>query len=114
MLMLTYKGYTGHLEIDEDAGILFGRVLDIQDVITFKGQTVEEARHAFEDSVEDYLEFCQELGQEPDKAFSGNLPLRTTPERHRKLFIAAKKAGKSMNAWMDEVLEKAADQIINA
>ena len=112
--MLTYKGYTGHLEIDEDAEILFGRILDIRDVVTFKGRTVEEARQAFEDSVDDYLEFCQTLGQEPDRPFSGHLPLRTTPERHRKLFIAAKKAGKSMNAWMDEVLERAADQVINA
>lgn len=112
--MLTYKGYTGHLEIDDEAGILFGRVLDISDVITFKGNTVEVARKAFEDSVDDYLEFCSELGQEPDKAFSGNLPFRTTPERHRKVFIAAAKAGKSMNAWMDEVLDKAADQVINA
>ena len=112
--MFSYKGYTGHLEIDEQAGLLFGRVLDIKDVITFQGNTVEEARQAFQDSVDDYLEFCQELGQEPAKAFSGNLPLRTTPERHRKLFIAATKAGKSMNAWMDDVLDKAADQIINA
>lgn len=112
--MLTYKGYTGHMEIDDEAGILFGRVLDIRDVITFKGDTVDEAKKAFEDSVDDYLEFCHELGQEPDKAFSGNLPFRTTPERHRKVFIAAAKAGKSMNAWMDEVLEEAANQIINA
>ena len=59
--MFSYKGYTGHLEIDEDAGLLFGRVIDIKDVITFKGNTVEEARQAFEDSVDDYLEFCQEL-----------------------------------------------------
>ncbi len=112
--MLVYKGYTGHLEVDEEAELLFGRVLDIRDVITFKGTTVEEARQAFIDSVDDYLEYCQELGQEPDKPFSGNLPFRTTPERHRKVFIAAAKAGKSMNAWMDEVLEKAADRVINA
>jgi predicted HicB family RNase H-like nuclease len=111
--MLNYKGYTGHLEIDEDAGIIFGRVLDIHDVVTFRGQTVTEARQAFQDSVDDYLEFCQELGQEPDKPFSGKLPFRTTPERHRKVFLAAAKAGKSINAWMDEVLTKAADELIN-
>jgi predicted HicB family RNase H-like nuclease len=47
-------------------------------------------------------------------AFSGKLPFRTTPERHRKLFIAATTAGKSINAWMDEVLPQAADDLINA
>jgi predicted HicB family RNase H-like nuclease len=112
--MLNYKGYTGHLEVDSEAGIIFGRVLDIRDVVTFKGETVAEIKQAFEESVDDYLEFCQELGQEPEKVFSGKLPFRTTPEHHRKLFLAATKVGKSVNAWMDEVLTKAADDLINA
>jgi predicted HicB family RNase H-like nuclease len=82
--------------------------------VTFKARTIEEARQEFQTSIDDYLEFCQELGQEPDKPFSGKLPFRTTPEHHRKIFIAAKKAGKSINTWMDEVLTKAADQTIQA
>lgn len=112
--MLNYKGYVGYMEIDDEAGIIFGRVLDIRDVITFKGETVPLAKQAFQDSVDDYLAFCAEINQEPDKPFSGKLPFRTTPERHRQLFLAATKAGKSINAWMDEVLAKAADELINA
>ncbi|HAA28216.1 MAG TPA: toxin-antitoxin system HicB family antitoxin [Cyanobacteria bacterium UBA8553] len=111
---MTYKGYTASVEVDADAGILFGRVLDIKDVITFKAKTVDEVREEFYKSVDDYLTFCQELGEEPDKPFSGKLPFRTTPEQHRKIFIAAKKAGKSINAWMDEILTRAADKAINA
>lgn len=110
--MLTYKGYSGQLEVDTEAGILFGRVLEIRDVVTFKGRTVEEAVQAFQDSVDDYLAFCQELGEEPNKPFSGKLPFRTTPERHRQVYIAARKAGKSINAWMDEVLSKAAAEAL--
>ncbi|MEG3955848.1 type II toxin-antitoxin system HicB family antitoxin [Microcoleus sp. herbarium2] len=68
--------------------------------MTFKAQTIEEARQEFQKSIDDYLEFCKELGQEPDKPFSGKLPFRTTPEHHRKIFIAAKKTGKSINNWM--------------
>jgi predicted HicB family RNase H-like nuclease len=112
--MMTYQGYTAQVEVDEEAGILFGRVIDIKDVVTFKGITVEEVRQAFQDSVDDYLAFCHELGQEPDKPFSGKLPFRTTPERHRRLYIAAKKAGKSINAWMDEVLAEATERTIHA
>jgi predicted HicB family RNase H-like nuclease len=112
--MLNYKGYTGHLEIDEEAGIIFGRVLDIRDVVTFKGETIAEVKQAFQDSIDDYLEFCQELEQDPDKPFSGKLPFRTTPEHHRKLFLAAAKAGKSINAWMDEVLIKAANELVDS
>jgi len=110
---MTYKGYSANLEVDVEAGIIFGRVLDINDVVTFKGKTVEEARQEFQKSVDDYLAFCEDLGEEPDKPFSGKLPFRTTPEHHRKIFIAASKAGKSINAWMDEVLSIAADKAIN-
>ena len=60
--MLNYKGYTAQIEVDVDAGILFGQVLDINDVITFKGKTVEEIRQEFKNSIDDYLEFCHELG----------------------------------------------------
>lgn len=111
--MMTYKGYTANLEVDVEAEIIFGRVLDINDVVTFKGRTVEEARQEFYKSVDDYLAFCEDLGEEPDKPFSGKLPFRTTPEHHRQIFIAASKAGKSINAWMDEVLSIAADNAIN-
>jgi predicted RNase H-like HicB family nuclease len=61
--MMTYKGYSANIEVDLDAEILFGRVLDINDVVTFKAQTIEEARQEFQTSIDDYLEFCQELGQ---------------------------------------------------
>jgi predicted HicB family RNase H-like nuclease len=64
--MLTYKGYTASIEVDVDAGILFGRVLDINDVITFKAKTVEEAKKEFQISIDGYLDFCQELGEEPE------------------------------------------------
>jgi predicted HicB family RNase H-like nuclease len=112
--MFHYKGYTGKIEIDAESSLLFGRVVDIRDVVTFKGETVAEAKQAFEDSVDDYLEFCESLAQEPNKPFSGKLPFRTTPAHHHKIFIAATKAQKSINAWMDEVLVKAAEEVINA
>lgn len=109
---MKYKGYTTQIEIDEAAGILFGKVLDIKDTITFKGNTVEELEREFHHSVDDYLEWCDELGEQPDKPFSGKLPFRTTPENHRQIYLAAKKANKSINAWMDDVLaEKARQQV---
>ncbi|MCC5654537.1 type II toxin-antitoxin system HicB family antitoxin [Nostoc sp. XA013] len=74
--MITYKGYTASIEVDVKAGILFGQVLDINDVITFKAKTVEEARQEFQISVDDYLAFCEELREEPDKPFSGKLPFQ--------------------------------------
>jgi hypothetical protein len=36
----------------------------------------------------------------------------TFPERHRKIFLAAKLAGKSINAWMDDTLAGAAERAL--
>jgi predicted HicB family RNase H-like nuclease len=44
---------------------------------------------------------------EPSKPFSGKLPFRTTVERHRQIYLAAKKANKSINSWMDDTLAEA-------
>lgn len=63
---MNYKGYKASIEIDGQAEILFGRVIDMKDVITFEGTTVDEIRQAFHDSVDDYLEFCIQLGKEPE------------------------------------------------
>lgn len=110
--VITYKGYTGRVEIDLDADILFGRVLDITDVITFQGATIAEVRQAFSESIDDYLAYCAELGREPERPFSGKLLFRTTPERHHRIFVAASLLGKSVNAWIDEVLASAAEETI--
>jgi predicted HicB family RNase H-like nuclease len=81
--MMIYKGYTANLEVDVEAGIIFGRVLDINDVVTFKGKTVEEGVQEFHKSVDDYLAFCEDLGEEPSKPFSGKLPFCNIPEHNR-------------------------------
>lgn len=61
---MTYKGYTASVEVDLEAGILFGRVLDIKDVVTFKAKNINEAYEEFQTSVDEYLAFCEELGEE--------------------------------------------------
>ena len=60
-MTMSYKGYEGYVTLDEEAGLFHGEVINIQkDVVTFQGKTMEEARHAFEESVDDYLAFCKE------------------------------------------------------
>jgi predicted HicB family RNase H-like nuclease len=97
---MEYKGYVGKVEFDDEAGIFHGEVINTRDVITFQGTTVEEIRIAFKESVEDYLDFCKQLKQSPEKPFTGKLMLRLPPDLHRKAYIAASQAGKSLNAWI--------------
>jgi predicted HicB family RNase H-like nuclease len=106
--MMEYKGYVGRVEFDDEAGIFHGEVVNTRDVITFQGATVEELRAAFHASVDDYLAFCQKRGEEPEKPYSGQFVTRVSPALHRKISNAAAVAGKSLNAWVAEQLEKGA------
>jgi predicted HicB family RNase H-like nuclease len=105
-MMLKYKEYVGNVEFDDEANIFHGEVINIKDVITFQGESVAELRQAFIDSVEDYLEFCKERGEEPEKPFSGKFVVRVKPELHQKLSLVAKKTGKSLNAFIVDSLEQ--------
>lgn len=105
--MLHYKGYTGVVEFDDEAGVFHGEVLDTRDVITFQGTTVEEIEHAFRESLDDYLDFCAERNEEPDKPFSGRLMVRLSTDVHRNLYVQAKSEGKSLNQLIAERLSRA-------
>ena len=64
----TYKGYQARVELDEEAAVFHGEVVNTRDVITFQGSSVAELKHAFEDSIDDYLDFCASRGEDPASA----------------------------------------------
>ena len=66
--MLKYEESSGHVEHHDEAGIFHGEVLDLRDVITFQGKSVEEVEQSFRESIDDYLEFCEQTGEEPNNA----------------------------------------------
>lgn len=102
--MMEYKGYIGKVEFDDEANLFHGEVINLRDVITFAGETVQELRQAFEESIEDYLAFCAERGEEPERPFSGTFTVRISPELHRAIAVRAKLSNKSLNSWLGEVL----------
>jgi len=103
--MMEYKGYIAKVEFDDEANIFHGEVINLRDVITFEGASVDELWQAFKDSVDDYLDFCAERNEEPEKPFSGELVVRIDPELHRQLLLRAKMANKSLNSWIGEALK---------
>ena len=102
---MEYKGYVAKIEYDEDAEIFSGMVINTRDIITFQGESVGELRKAFEDSVEDYLSWCEEDGRKPEKPYSGKLNLRLNPEIHQRAAIMAKLKGMSLNSYIEMAVE---------
>lgn len=103
---MQHKGYIGTVEIDSDANLLHGSILGVRDVVTFEGRTPSEAEKAFRESVDDYLNFCKERGEEPDKPYSGKFVVRVEPKVHRLISAMAESSGMSLNAWINDRLAR--------
>ncbi|MBE9047261.1 type II toxin-antitoxin system HicB family antitoxin [Pleurocapsales cyanobacterium LEGE 10410] len=103
---MKYKGYEAIVEFDEVDELFFGSVINTKDVISFDGKTVDELKQSFKTVIDEYLEDCRQEGKEPDKPFSGQFNLRISPELHRKISLKAKKQNISLNAFVEQTLEK--------
>lgn len=104
---MEYKGYLGRVEYDDEAGIFHGEVINLREVITFQGKTVQELRAAFRESVDDYLAFCAQRGEEPERPYSGAFTVRISPELHRDIALQARLKNKSLNSWVADVMAEA-------
>ena len=102
--MIEYKGYTGVFEFDPSIDAFHGRIVGLQDVVTFQGCSLDELRREMAESVEDYLELCAEVGKEPERPYRGEFLIRTTPEIHRAAAIQAEASGVSLNAWVEATI----------
>lgn len=102
---MTYLGYCAKIEYDDECGVMRGEILDINDLITFHGDSVGDLKAAFHDAVNDYLEHCAEIGRIPEKPYSGKFSVRVTPDLHRRVARHAALHGKSINSLVAEALE---------
>ena len=105
--MMKYKGYLGEIkQFDDETGIIHGEVIGLKDVITFQGKTVHELKKAFHESINDYLAWCKERDEKPEKTYSGQIRLRMNPDLHAHLALEAAKEGLSLNDLINAKLRK--------
>ncbi|HSC25379.1 MAG TPA: type II toxin-antitoxin system HicB family antitoxin [Candidatus Babeliales bacterium] len=104
--MMKYKGYFGEVTYDDKAKIFHGEVIGLKDIITFQGESVNELKKAFQDSINDYLTWCHERNEQPEKTYSGKLHLRMNPTLHAHLAIEAANQGLSLNDLINQKLYK--------
>ena len=105
--VLSYKGYYGSIEFSLEDNCLFGSLIGLENgAITYEGDTLIELKSQFEETVDVYLEHCQECGIEPQKPFSGLFSIRLNPSLHQMVAIKAREKGISVNRFIKRVLER--------
>lgn len=104
--VLRHAGYTARIEFDAEDRLFHGRVLGIRDVIHFSGVTVDQLERGMKDSIEDYLAWHKQLGQEPEAPFSGKTLLRFPEGMHERAALAAATKGESLNEFIVEAIRQ--------
>lgn len=108
---LEHNGYLGSIEASIEDKCLYGRVEFINDLVSYQGDTIEELKAAFQESVDDYLATCTANSKDPDRPFSGTFNIRIGSDLHKKVAIAAKQADSSLNDFIRQALEKSVEKV---
>ena len=102
-----FQGYAGSVEVSVEDKCLHGRLLFVNDLITYEGQNVAELEASFRAAVTRYLAFCKKAGKAPERPCSGSFNVRLGPVLHRKAAIAAAQARIKLNEYVVNAVEAA-------
>lgn len=100
------NGYSAAIRFSEEDGVFVGRILGINDIVSFHGRSVDEIKKQFAVALASYLSDCEEMGKEPERPYSGKLNLRLTPEFHKAIAFEAESSGMSINDVVVAALER--------
>ncbi|MHB1154449.1 MAG: type II toxin-antitoxin system HicB family antitoxin [Eubacteriales bacterium] len=107
--ILKYKGYITKIEYSHEDGVLFGKIEGIGDLVNFESESAGTIETAFHKAVDDYLEYCSEVGKEPEKLYKGSFNIRIDSDLHKQIAMLAVKNKESLN----QVVENAIKSYVN-
>jgi len=110
MDILRYKEYEGTAELDMARMVCRGKILFIDDLVTYVAETPARLQQEFEAAVDDYLATCAALGRPPQKPLKGLFNVRVPAALHRAASLRALKDETTLN----EVVVRALDAYLNS
>lgn len=109
MKTIKYNGFIGSVEVSIEDNCIHGKILFINDLITYESDTPNNLQAKFEEAVDDYIETCTQLNIEPLKSFGGSFNVRIEPEKHQELALLAAQNDTTIN----KIVKKAIGNYIN-
>lgn len=110
MNILKYKDFEGTTEVDVSRGVCRGKLLFIDDLVTYEADSPKRLQAEFEAAVDDYLQTCQQVGKDPQRPFRGLFNVRVPPALHR----AATLRAISDDVALNDVVVRALDAFLNS
>ncbi len=112
METIKYKDFTGSIEVSRegDAYVIHGKILFINDLVTYEADNLQKINAEFQAAVDDYIDTCKQLGIEPHKSYSGSFNVRIGPEAHQRLSRFALQNDKKINSVVKDAIEEYLDR----
>lgn len=107
---LQYKGYITNIQYSAEDKVLHGKIEGIEDLVTFESESPADIENEFHSAVDDYLEYCSEIGKNPEKSYKGTFNVRIEPSLHKSLYIYALKNGISLNQAVENAIKNYVSQ----
>jgi predicted HicB family RNase H-like nuclease len=102
--ILQYKNYYASVHFSADDEVFYGKLLGINDLISFEGSSVKELKGSFREAVEDYLALCTDLGKDPDKTYKGTFNVRVPSALHKEASLFAAVHNITLNEFVKTAL----------
>jgi len=105
-----YKEYIGSIDANVQDLFLHGRILFIDDLVTYEAESLPELKTSFQEAVDDYLLTCQKLNRNPQQSFKGTLNVRIGPALHKEIALHAEMGGISINEYIKKAIQRQVEQ----
>jgi predicted HicB family RNase H-like nuclease len=107
MNILEINGVKAVISFDPDIDLFRGEFVGLNGGADFYATDIEGLRREGETSLKVFMEMCTEEGVSPYKKVPDRLNLRLPQDLHDKAVTLAKASGKSVNAWIADMIRQA-------
>lgn len=111
--LLKYGDYEGTVAYSAEDGALVGKVLHIDSLLMYHGESLSEIKENFESAVDGYLAYCARNNLTPNKPYKGSFNVRVGEERHKSIAAYAARNGISLNEAVGRAIDGILDQHAN-
>ena len=101
--VLEYKNYTTFVRYSAEDDCLYGKIEGIRSTILFD-DSEQPIVEAFHEAVDEYLQYCEQVGIEPEKAYKGSWNVRVSSDLHRRAAIKAEKEQTTLNRITEQAI----------